>query len=365
MPVASLPNLNSIQAPAPRRSLQEASLDKLPVHTNTDCYQPGSAWFDTSSPEVVVFQLPSANAESVSAQTFAVPSQKAPVLDRPVILVHGLNAEASTWENMHTWFVGSNADGGVVGPGTGAIDPKAKVFEAEFSRPYNGIKKNASELQASIDKICKATGATQVDVVGHSLGGLDTRYLLDQGYKKINHLVMVATPNHGSALGDADLAFREMGVPIKPSVDDAEVRQCFRDLCEDRKTDSGQNNPVVHDLNAHIDRQKAHAKMFVIAGNGTPTLKSKTILTVRGDGAVPQSSAKLDGVPIKNVWWTTHGSVKEHPDTLLATAAFITDKPVDMRDAEPTGVPEDKNITPLQITSTPSELHYLVQENKG
>jgi len=79
--VATLSNASQIQFPT-RRAPQEPTRAGVAIHTNVDCYQPGTTWMDNSNPEMVIFQFPSANApEAAAAQTFAVPTQKAPVLE--------------------------------------------------------------------------------------------------------------------------------------------------------------------------------------------------------------------------------------------------------------------------------------------
>ena len=316
------------------------------------------------TPEMLVFDLPSTVAQEADVEVYALPTQAPPALQRPVLLIHGYNGAPENWKNMRTWLTtdGVNGDGGVVDSNSTSIDKTAKVFAIKFSRPYNSTKMDAMELRQTIDKIAAATGSKEIDLVGHSKGGLDARYYLEEGNEKVKNLVMIATPNKGSALADIEMKFREMGMPIKPSVDDAEVRQCFRDLCEDRVIDGKFNNPTAHELNKNFAHQRDRANILLIAGNGTPTLNGNTILTLRGDGVVPQSSVKLDKVPLKNIWWTTHSGVKEHPDALIATANFLTGKAVDLRDQEPPGVQPDQQIVPLQISSGADQVHYLVQE---
>ena len=324
---------------------------------------PGDGPIVGSTPEMLVFDLPVTVAKEIGAEVYDTPTQAPPTLERPVLLIHGYNGAPENWKNMRTWLTrdGANSDGGVIDLNTVSVDPKAKVFAIKFSRPYNSTKTNATELRKAIDKIAAATGNKKIDLVGHSMGGLDARYYLEDGGDKVNKLVMIATPNRGSVLGDVELMFREMGVPIMPTVDDAEVRQCFRDLCEDRMVDGKPNNPTVHELNKNWEHQKSRGDVLLIAGNGTPTLQSSTIITVRGDGVVPQKSVKMEKVPLKNIWWTTHTGVKEHPDALIATANFLTGKAVDLRDDEPPGVQPDQEITPLEISSGADQLHYLVQ----
>lgn len=297
-----------------------------------------------------------------TVDSFDLPKENAPALSKPVILVHGFNSGASTWTNMHTWLVrdGANKDGGVISPHSGEVDSDGKVFAMQFSRGCNSLANNASELRDAIDRITAATGAKEVDVISHSMGGLDTRSYLDQGNEKVDHLVMLATPNRGSVLADLDLAFRELGLNTMPKEDDPLIRQALKDLGEVREG----NNPNLTKLNQNWDRQKSRAQMLVIAGNGKPTLASRYRITIKGDTTVSRESATMPGVPVRNIWGVNHGGVKEHPDALRMTAAFLTGAPLPMDTQEPPNVPPDRDITPLKINADGGHIHYFVEQDQ-
>lgn len=294
--------------------------------------------------------------------SFELPEESPPPLSKPVILVHGFNSGPSTWQNMHSWLVrdGVNKNGGVISPNGGEVDADGKVFAMQFSRSCNSLANNASELREAIDRITAATGAKEVDVISHSMGGLGTRTYLDQGNEKVDHLVMLATPNRGSVLADLDLKFREMGLNTLPREDDPLIRQALRDLGEVREG----NNPNLTRLNQNWDTQKSRAQMLVIAGNGKPTLASRTRVTIKGDVAVSRESATMPGVPVRNIWGVNHGGVKEHPDALRMTAAFLTNAPLPMDTQEPPNVPPDRDITPLKIIADGGHIHYFVEQDQ-
>lgn len=308
-----------------------------------------------------VFDFPSTYPQQPT-ELYELPADAPPKLDRPVLLVHGFNSGPETWKNMKTWLTsgGINKDGGVV---DSHAHPAAdgRVFSMQFSRPYNPLSNNATELRSAIDNICAATGASEVDVVAHSMGGLDTRLYLDQGNEKVKKLVMIATPNHGSVLADLELTFRELGLPIKPPTDNPLIRQTLTDLSEVR----GDNNPTLAQLNKNWNRQRGRADMCVIAGNGKPTLKNRFWITVRGDGAVSQESAKMPDIPLYNIWTADHGATKEHPKALQMTAAFLTDRPMPLDDAEPPDTPPDQEITPTEIKANEDQLQYVIREERS
>jgi triacylglycerol esterase/lipase EstA (alpha/beta hydrolase family) len=123
---------------------------------------------------------------------------------RPVILVHGTFADMSdSWQALspllynHGYCVyafnyGSYAGSGLLGIyGTG------------------NIVKSAEELRTFVNQVLSTTGASQVDLVGHSQGGMMPRYYLKNlgGASKVHTLVGLAPSNHGTTLlGLATLA---------------------------------------------------------------------------------------------------------------------------------------------------------------
>jgi triacylglycerol esterase/lipase EstA (alpha/beta hydrolase family) len=114
---------------------------------------------------------------------------------RPVVLVHGTFADmADSWQALSPLL----ADSGYCvfalnyGPsnGSGAVGVDAT----------GPIPVSAEELAAFVQKVLSATGAKQVDMVGHSQGGMMPRYYLRflGGASKVRTLVGLAPSNHGT-----------------------------------------------------------------------------------------------------------------------------------------------------------------------
>ncbi|MGN6586305.1 MAG: esterase/lipase family protein, partial [Solirubrobacterales bacterium] len=116
---------------------------------------------------------------------------------RPVVLVHGTFADMSdSWQALspllknNGWCVfalnyGSYAGSGAIGVyGVGEI------------------RNSAQELSAFVDKVLAATGAGEVDMVGHSQGGMMPRYYLKflGGAEKVHTLVGLSPSNHGTTV---------------------------------------------------------------------------------------------------------------------------------------------------------------------
>jgi triacylglycerol esterase/lipase EstA (alpha/beta hydrolase family) len=110
---------------------------------------------------------------------------------RPVVLVHGtaenmrdnFNALSPLLKNAGYCVYAFNYGGGLPGA-VGAIGPVADA---------------ALELAPFVDRVLAASGATQVDLVGHSQGGMmPRRYLADGGAAKVHALVGLVPSNHGT-----------------------------------------------------------------------------------------------------------------------------------------------------------------------
>jgi triacylglycerol esterase/lipase EstA (alpha/beta hydrolase family) len=75
------------------------------------------------------------------------------------------------------------------------------VFALDYgSRGTGPIADSAQQLSDFVDQVLSATGATKVDVVGHSQGGMMPRYYVKNlgGDQKVDDLVGLAPSNHGT-----------------------------------------------------------------------------------------------------------------------------------------------------------------------
>ena len=109
----------------------------------------------------------------------------------------------------------------VLVPGTGAnmamsfeaISPELKnrgycVYSLNYGRVghspaggITGVARSARQLAPFVDRVLAATGASQVDMVGHSQGGMMPRQYMrfEGGAAKVHTLVGLAPSNHGAA----------------------------------------------------------------------------------------------------------------------------------------------------------------------
>lgn len=116
---------------------------------------------------------------------------------RPVVLVHGTFADMSdSWQALspllydHGYCVFALNYGSYAGSGALGI------------YATGNIAKSAEELSSFVDRVLSATGASEVDLVGHSQGGMMPRYYIDKlgGAAKVHALVALAPSNHGTTL---------------------------------------------------------------------------------------------------------------------------------------------------------------------
>lgn len=192
---------------------------------------------------------------------------------RPVVLVHGTFADMSnSWQ---------------------AISPLLKnngycVFALNYG-DYNGsgavgvygvddIPTSAGELNAFVDKVRAATGAAEVDLVGHSQGGMMPRYYLKYlgGAAEVNALVGLSSSNHGTTLNGLFVLSN-----FFPGANQFTGALC--PACEQQRAGSA----FIADLNS---------------GGETVPGVAYTVIQTRYDQVVtPYTSAFLSGSNVKNV----------------------------------------------------------------
>jgi triacylglycerol esterase/lipase EstA (alpha/beta hydrolase family) len=113
---------------------------------------------------------------------------------RPVVLVHGTFGNMTdSWQALSPLL----ADQGYCVFALNYGGSAGSLFQG-----YGDIPTSAAQLSAFVDQVLAATGAAQVDIVGHSQGGMMPRYYLKNlgGAAKVHTLVGLAPSNHGTDL---------------------------------------------------------------------------------------------------------------------------------------------------------------------
>jgi pimeloyl-ACP methyl ester carboxylesterase len=125
------------------------------------------------------------------------------VAPRPVVMVHGFNADYKTW----TTYLGSGgylSELGLPGFAIGDGQVRGVMETGSVTEPLkrtNSIAQNAVILGEYIDQVRKTTGAEKVDLLVHSMGGMISRYYIDRVMTEddIAQLIILGTPMGGSA----------------------------------------------------------------------------------------------------------------------------------------------------------------------
>jgi triacylglycerol lipase len=105
----------------------------------------------------------------------------------PILFVHGWSGNGGQWNTMISRF---KADGWT--------DAQLMAFS------YNTSQSNATtaqEISSRVSQLLTTNGATQVDIVTHSMGGLSSRYYAKNlgGDTRIDAWVSLGGPNHGTS----------------------------------------------------------------------------------------------------------------------------------------------------------------------
>jgi hypothetical protein len=78
-------------------------------------------------------------------------------------------------------------------------DGAAPVFAPNFTAAFATIEAYAGELHREIERIAGGTGAPQVILICHSMGGLGARaYLRVHGAARVRKLITIASPHNGT-----------------------------------------------------------------------------------------------------------------------------------------------------------------------
>ena len=114
------------------------------------------------------------------------PDRLKPAGDRPpLLLIHGFACSRASW-----WWLRRRLEAAGWTVATISLEPI-----------YTSIENYVEPLAKRIDAVLAETGASQLILVGHSMGGLVARaYLRRFGLQRVARLITLATPHAGSEL---------------------------------------------------------------------------------------------------------------------------------------------------------------------
>jgi triacylglycerol lipase len=104
----------------------------------------------------------------------------------PVVLVHGYLSTNSVWDTAVTAF-------------RNAGYPSSQVFRFQYNYNQSNVT-SARQLQTFVNNVLASTGASKVDLVNHSMGGMVTRYYVKNlgGTGVVDQWASLAGANHGT-----------------------------------------------------------------------------------------------------------------------------------------------------------------------
>lgn len=242
-----------------------------------------------------------------------VPCTLTPQRPRPIVLVHGTaEAPVINWSGLAPYLANEG------------LCVHTVRYGMRFGIPgLADVRRSAGELAAGVDAVlAKHPGATQVDLVGHSQGGMMPRWYIKflGGGPKVHRLVGISSSNHGSTIFGLTTLIDQLRLRSTIAVASPAVAQQLR------------GSTLLRDLNA---------------GDETPGDTLYDVIATKYDEVVtPYTSSRLDGAS----WWTVqdgcsldlseHLQVTYSPRVLANVANLLDggDRPLPCRFVAPFGL---------------------------
>lgn len=206
----------------------------------------------------------------------------------PVLLVPGWGDQAPDLEPLRHFLVREGW-------------PDTRIAAVSFPDPFGSNERNAVDVGAAVERLRALTGAEQVDIVAHSMGGLAVRYFLrthEGAAEQVRRAVFLGTPHRGTVA--AILAWGDGGREMVPGSD------------------------FLTELNAE-DRG---------VPEGVEGLAIRTPVDLR---VIPGSSGLLPGALNLEICCPTHNQLVEDERTLSAAVNFLRYGEEGVPDAERPG----------------------------
>lgn len=198
----------------------------------------------------------------------------------PVVLMHGLGSNmGENWGTLSPLLKNNGYCVFTMNYGETALSlGRIYGLETDFKSPY--------ELAAFVDRVLAATGAPEVDIVGHSEGGQMPNYYLKflGGNAKVHTLVGLAPDNHGTDVSGLLRLANQLSIAIPPLSDVIYGALNWESpALADQKFDS----PYMRKLNSVPDT--------------VPGVNYTVIATKYDTVVTPYKSAFLNGPNVRNI----------------------------------------------------------------
>lgn len=113
----------------------------------------------------------------------------------PVVFVHGFTGNAGNWAAAEAVFLANGYSAG-------------ELYAYQYDWTQSN-KSSAAGLAAFVRQVLATTGARQVDIVNHSMGGLVSDWYVKElgGQPYVRHLASIAGANHGTTYAGSCLVY--------------------------------------------------------------------------------------------------------------------------------------------------------------
>ncbi len=156
----------------------------------------------------------------------------APRAAYPIVLAHGLDGFKNIGP-LDYYF----------GVAAALQNDGRQVFTAQVDA-YNSSDVRGAELQTFVQGVLQQTGAAKVNLICHSQGGLDCRYVASNLGAHIAAVVTIATPHRGDVV--ADIALGVLPGPLQTAV--ADLLDLFGGAIIDGGAMNQNAQAAIHDL---------------------------------------------------------------------------------------------------------------------
>jgi pimeloyl-ACP methyl ester carboxylesterase len=216
-PVDAVVNLDEFNDSRPQMTASKnASIPTGTTDVVLNVDTTGSAWGTGFAPSpshtLRIKATPSCSQGSPGCPIPATSTASLWVKPAPVVLLHGLWSTAGTWAKYPGFASNVNSEWQAFAVGDGKYPGVMDTgVSAGTRRQINSIDQNARVAAGYIAALRNDLNAWQVDIVGHSMGGLISRRYIAFDMplatvanmpRPVRHLIMLGTPNLGSPCAD-------------------------------------------------------------------------------------------------------------------------------------------------------------------
>ena len=131
-----------------------------------------------------------------------------------------------------------------------ALEAKGHVVHVTSVDPFNSSLYRGQQLRKQVEAVLVKTGAAKVNIIGHSQGGIDARYVAAMIPHRVASVATVATPHLGIKIGDvllkqtsgytkalAKAFFKALARPFYGDVaQDANIVACLKSMTTSQMT---------------------------------------------------------------------------------------------------------------------------------